>query len=121
MSKLTPEKLGLEISTEGFRKAQADIAETTKKISDYQDQLKKLQYDQARMRSANKEGTTAYRKTTAEITKVKREIKSLTSTLKEQENQLGLTGMSYNQLKKKAGKAVQAVGDIVEGISSIMG
>lgn len=104
MSKLTPEKLGLEISTEGFRKAQADIAETTKKISDYQDQLKKLQYDQARMRSANKEGTTAYRKTTAEITKVKREIKSLTSTLKEQENQLGLTGMSYNQLKKKAGE-----------------
>lgn len=104
MSKLTPEKLGLAISTEGFRKAQADIAETTKNISDYQDQLKKLQYDQARMRSANKEGTTAYRKKTAEITKVKREIKSLTSTLKEQENQLGLTGMSYNQLKKKAGE-----------------
>ncbi len=56
------------------------------------------------MKSANKEGTTAYRKTTAEITKVKREIKSLTDTLKEQEDQLGLTGMSYNQLKKKAGE-----------------
>ncbi|WP_281671600.1 phage tail tape measure protein [Rikenella microfusus] len=56
------------------------------------------------MKSANKEGTTAYRKTTAEITKVKREIKSLTDTLKEQEDRLGLTGMSYNQLKKKAGE-----------------
>ena len=29
--------------------------------------------------------------------------------------------MTGKQLKKKAGKAVQAVGDIVEGISNIMG
>ena len=35
-----------------------------------------------------------------------------------------MTGKKKNtakQLKKKAGKAVQAVGDIVESISSIMG
>jgi len=35
-----------------------------------------------------------------------------------------MTGKKKNtakQLKKKAGKAVQAVGDIVEGISNIMG
>lgn len=104
MSKLTPEELGLKITTEGFRKAQADIIQTTKEIAEYQDKLKKLRYDQERMKSANKEGTVAYRKKTAEITKTKKAIKDLTDTLKQQEAGLGLTGMSYNQLKKKAGE-----------------
>lgn len=104
MSKLTPEELGLKITTEGFRKAQADIIQTTKEIAEYQDKLKKLRYDQERMKSANKEGTVAYRKKTAEITKTKKAIKDLTDTLKQQEAGLGLTGMSYNQLKKRAGE-----------------
>lgn len=90
-----------EVQASGFKKFQDDIVLTNKKIEEYNDELKRLNYEKNKLIAAGQKETKAYREITKEITAVRKSLKQSKDALKEQEKQLPLTALSYNQLKKR--------------------
>lgn len=108
-----------EVRTSGFKKFQDDIMLTNKKIDEYNDELKRLNYEKNKLIAAGQKETKAYREITKEITAVRKSLKQSKDALKEQEKQLPLTALSYNQLKKKAGELTKELYNMSEAADPV--
>lgn len=103
-----------EVRTSGFKKFQDDIMLTNKKIEEYNDELKRLNYEKNKLIAAGEKETKAYREITKEITAVRKSLNQSKDALKQQEKQLPLTALSYNQLKKRAGETTKELYNLSE-------
>lgn len=108
-----------EVRTSGFKKFQDDIMLTNKKIEEYNDELKRLNYEKNKLIAAGQKETKAYREITKEITAVRKSLNQSKDALKEQTDRLPLTALSYNQLKKKAGELTKELYSMSEAANPV--
>lgn len=108
-----------EVRTSGFKKFQDDIMLTNKKIEEYNDELKRLNYEKNKLIAAGQKETKAYREITKEITAVRKSLNQSKDALKEQTDRLLLTALSYNQLKKKAGELTKELYSMSEAADPV--
>ena len=108
------EIIDTEVRSSGFKKFQEDIMLMSKKINEYNDDLKRLNHQKDKLISAGKKESQEYRNTTKEITAVRKNIKQLKDALDAKEKSVSLTALSYNQLKKRAAELTRQLYNMSE-------
>lgn len=102
MSKLKDDIINMEVRSSGFKKVQDDILQTSKRIDEHNESIKKLVAQKNRLTAAGKQGSAEFENTVAEIKKLKaardQEVKTQETLIKN----LNLSDLSYNQVKKRA-------------------
>ncbi|WP_299456868.1 phage tail tape measure protein, partial [uncultured Rikenella sp.] len=108
------EIIDTEVRSSGFKKFQEDIMLMSKKINEYNDDLKRLNHQKDKLISAGKKESQEYRNTTKEITAVRKNIKLLKDALDAKKKSVSLTALSYNQLKKRAAELTRQLYNMSE-------
>ena len=108
------EIIDTEVRSSGFKKFQEDIMLMSKKINEYNDDLKRLNHQKDKLISVGKKESKEYRNTTKEITAVRKNVKQLKDALDAKEKSVSLTALSYNQLKKRAAELTRQLYNMSE-------
>jgi TP901 family phage tail tape measure protein len=115
MSKtISDEKIKLSIVIDGntAQKELYDLEKATRKITE---ETKQLTLEKGRLERANKTETEEYKKLTAEIRSNNKVIKDNKAQMSQLQNQIGITGMTMSQLRKKAFELKMTLEHLVPG------